>query len=382
MDEELREWLIIIRRHVHQYPEMSFEEYRTAAFIQEKLAEHGITSTGGVGGTGVVAVLGPDAPLTPCVGLRADMDALPIVEETGLPFASNHPGIMHACGHDGHVAMLLGAAVLLNRVDRLPGRIKLVFQPAEELGSGASRLVREGVIDDVQAMFAGHIDTHYRSGEIAVDQGLICAHADPFHIRIRGCGGHAARPHEATDAVVVASSLVMMIQTLVSRAVDPNKAEVITIGSFQAGTVHNVIAGEALLKGTVRSTDEATRLKTIAGLKRVVQSIATMYDVNAEIIFEDGLPAVVNSARATEVARAAAWDTTAVDKVISQGFPSLGGEDFSFYQQRIEGCLVRFGAALSVKTGPAHSNIFNFDENCLEFGSRWLATVAWRWLEK
>lgn len=380
IDENLRDWIVSIRRHIHRYPELSFNEFRTSAFIQEKLEELDITPQIGIGTTGVCGILGEGTG--PCVALRADMDALPILEETGLVFASEHQGIMHACGHDGHVAMLLGAAALLKRIPKLPGRVKLVFQPAEERGNGACRLVDEGVIDDVEAIFAGHIDTHFDTGVITVDDGIICAFADPFNIRITGRSGHAARPHEAADTIVAASSLVMMIQTLVSRGVDPNKAEVITIGSFQAGTVHNIIAGEALLKGTVRSTDEETRLKTMDGLKRVVQSVATMYGIEAELVFEEGLPAVINSRRTADIARRAAWQVTDIDNVISQGYPSLGGEDFAFYQQKIEGCMVRFGGAPSTDAGVSHSTTFDFDERCLEIGASWLAAAAIQWLNQ
>lgn len=382
VEDELRDWIIETRRHIHQYPELSSQEFKTAEYIQEQLAVHGIISSGGICGNAVIAELGEDDPDSSCVALRADMDALPVPEETGLPFASKHPGIMHACGHDGHVAMLMGAAVLLNRAGQLPGRIKLIFQPSEEHGNGASMLVKAGVVDGVDAIFSGHIDIHFRTGEITVNQGLICAYSDPFTISIRGRGGHAARPHEATDAIVAASSLVTIIQTLVSREVDPNRAEVITIGSFHAGTLHNVIASEATLQGTVRSTDEITRLRTIDGLKRIVQSIETMYDVYADLDFEEGLPAVINSKRGAEIAEIAAKDVVPAAKVISQGFPSLGGEDFSFYLQRIEGCMVRFGAALPTEKSPAHSSGFDFDENCLEIGSRWLAAVALRWLKQ
>ena len=381
MDENLREWITSIRRHIHRYPELSLKEFKTSAFIREKLEEMGITPQIGISGTGVCAVLG-DGSTGSCVALRADMDALPVLEETGLPFASEHHGIMHACGHDGHVAMLFGAAALLKRMEKLPGRVKLIFQPAEEHGNGACTLVQEGIVNDVEAIFAGHIDTHFETGVITVDDGIICAFADPFDIRLKGRSGHAARPHEAADTIVAASSLVMMIQTLISRGVDPNKAEVITIGSFQAGTVHNIIAGEALLKGTIRSTDEKTRLKTIEGLKRIVQSVATMYDIKAELEFGEGLPAVINSRRAADIARRAAWEVTNVDKVFSQGAPSLGGEDFAFYQQRTEGCMVRFGGALQGGAGVAHSNTFDFDERCLEIGARWLAAAAMQWLSQ
>ena len=381
VDSDLEQWIISIRRHIHEHPELSLEENNTSVFVQQKLAGLGISSSGGHGGTGVVAVIGENEG-TLCVGLRADMDALPVVEKTGLPFSSSMPGVMHACGHDGHIAMLLGAAVLLKRCESIPGRVKLIFQPAEEHGNGAARLVEEGVLDDVGVVFGGHVDTHYPTGTITVDKGIICAYTDPFTVKITGRGGHAARPHEAADAVVAASSLVLMIQTLISRGVDPNKAEVITIGSFQAGSACNVIAGEALLKGTIRSTDTDTRIQTIEGLKRVVQSIATMHDVEAELVFGEGLPAVINSLRATDTARSAAWDIVAVDGVISQGDPSLGGEDFSFYQQVTEGCMVNFGAAPQNEVGPAHSNTFDFDEACLKVGARWYAAVALRWLKQ
>jgi amidohydrolase len=381
VEDNLYEWMVAIRRHIHQYPELSFKEQNTAAFIQDKLAEHGLESSAAVCKTGVTCTLGDNSSGGPCVALRADMDGLPILENTGVSYASRHRGVMHACGHDGHVAMLLGAAALLQRLPSLPGKIKLIFQPAEEHGNGASRVVDEGVVDDVGAVFSGHIDTHYQTGQITVDQGIICAFADPFYIKISGKGGHAARPHEAIDAVVAASSLVMMIQTLISREVDPNKAEVITIGSFQAGTAPNVIADVALLKGTVRSTDEDTRDKTKSGLRRIVDSIATMYGVKADLVFEEGLPAVINSQSSADIARAAAWKVTSVDNVISQGCPSLGGEDFAFYQKVTSGCLVRFGG-WQEGAGPSHSNTFDFDEKCLFYGSRWLAAVALEWLHR
>ena len=382
VDDQLFDWMVEIRRHIHQHPELSFQEFETAAYIKEKLKEQGLTFQGGVGKTGIICSLGDSTSPAQTVGLRADMDGLPVTEKTGLPFTSQKTGIMHACGHDGHVAMLLGAAVLLNNCKNLPGRVKLIFQPAEENGNGAARLVDEGICDDVGAIFAGHIDTHYQTGEITVDDGIICAFSDPFTIRLSGKGGHAARPHEATDAVVAASSLVMMVQQLISRGVDPNKAEVITIGSFQAGTAPNVIAGEAELRGTIRSTDSEIRLQTMHGLRRIVSSIATMHDVNAELIFDEGLPAVINSKDTADAARAAAYQVTSIDKVISQGFPSLGGEDFAFYQKVTEGCLVRFGASLEGEAGPAHSDRFDFDEACMRIGAHWLAAVAVEWLKR
>lgn len=381
IDDQLQEWMVSIRRHLHQHPELSYQERETAAYVQDRLAELGIPSKGGFGNTGVIAELGAAAGQAR-VGLRADMDALAVLEESGRPCRSMNPGVMHACGHDGHVAMLLGAAALLKRLEPLPGGVRLIFQPAEEHGNGAERLVREGVAAGLEAVFAGHIDTHFRTGVITVDQGLICAYADPFRVVIRGRGGHAARPHEAADAVVAAASLVMMVQTLISRGVDPNQAEVITIGTIQAGTAPNVIAAEALLRGTVRSTDQEVRRRTLEGLRRTVDAVARIHQVQAELIIEDGLPAVINSLSGTAAARAAALDAVGLENVVSQGNPSLGAEDFAFYQQVADGCLVRFGASRPPGAGPAHSSSFDFDENCLAIGARWYGTVALRWLEQ
>lgn len=379
VDDGLQEWMCSIRRYLHQYPEVSFQEYKTCAYVHQKLAEIGIEKRETVSSTGIVATLGWDDFSTPGVGLRADMDGLPIDEETGLPFCSLHKGCMHGCGHDGHMAMLLGAAKLLSRV-KLPGRIKLLFQPAEERDNGAKRMIDSGVLDNLATIFAGHIDTHFPTGTVTVDQGIICANADPFTIHIRGRSGHAARPHEATDAIVAASSLVTIIQTLVSREVNPAHSAVVTIGSFKSGTIHNIIAGKAVLQGTIRSTDLLTREKIIDGLRRIVESIRSMYDVETDLEFEQGLPAVKNTQEPTIVARETAMELLDVHNVISQGHPSMGGEDFSFYQQKIGGCMVRFGAQLDDETGPAHSSTFDFDENVFRVGASWLATVAYNWL--
>ena len=243
-------------------------------------------------------------------------------------------------------------------------------------------MVKAGVLDGVEAAFAGHIDTHFATGVITVDEGIICAWSDPFTIRIHGRGGHAARPHEAADAVVAAAGLVTSLQTLVSRETNPNHAQVITIGRMQAGVAHNVIAADAVLEGTVRSTDPASRARTLEGIKRMVRGIGDMHGVAAVIDFNDSLPAVVNSAAAADAARRAAVRVAGSESVVSQGPSSLGGEDFSFYQQQVEGCLVRFGAQCSPEVGPAHSGTFDFDEEVLRTGAAWLAAAALAWLNR
>ena len=225
---EWESWMINIRRDLHRCPELSFQEFKTGDYLEGRLQDLKISSRRAAL-TGVVGWLGEENPATPCIALRADMDALPLQEETGLPFASINQGVMHACGHDGHMAMLLGAASLLKDIP-LPGKVLLIFQPAEEKFGGARKIIEEGILDGVAAIYAGHLDRHFNIGEIAVEAGLICAHTDSFSISIRGRGGHAGKPHETIDAIVVASLLVMSIQTLVSREINPVYPSVVSVG--------------------------------------------------------------------------------------------------------------------------------------------------------
>ncbi len=370
-------WMRTIRRTLHQQPELAYKEEQTATLIAGELDRLGIPYQQGLaGGTGIRAEIAANNGNTSCVALRADMDALPILEETGLPFSSTRPGVMHACGHDGHVAMLLGAAALLDTMD-LPGKVVLLFQPGEESGNGAAAMIEDQVLNGVDMIFSGHIDTHYPLGRITVDEGLICSYTDPFTIGIHGLGGHAARPHEAVDSVVVAANLVMNMQTLISRRINPSHAAVVTVGRLEAGTVHNVIAEHAVLEGTVRSADRETRARILAGFERLISGMMDMCSAGISLKFFDGLPAVINDPWSTELARTAALQVVGEEGVVSQGMPSLGGEDFSFYQQHIPGCMVRFGAGLAdKKVGPAHSCRFNFDEKVLAYGSSWFAQVA------
>ncbi len=376
---ELFAWMRDIRQTIHQNPELSFQESKTAAYICAKLSEIGVESRRIVAGTGVVADLGPsESSLS--VGLRADMDALPIQEGTGLPFASINPGIMHACGHDGHVAMLLGAASLLQQMN-LPGRVRLLFQPAEEKGNGADAMIEAGAIDGLASIFGGHIDTHYSTGIITVDDGIICAYADPFIITLLGSSGHAARPHECKDTIVAAAGLITSLQSIVAREVDPNHAAVVTVGKVRAGEIHNVVAGEALIEGTIRSTDSDTRNRVLSALKRKVEGNASLYGVKADLVFPPALPALINTESSAALARLAASAVVDEKNVISQGPSSLGGEDFSFYLQKIQGCLVRFGAKKTDEAGHAHSSTFDFDEDVLPIGAAWYANVAQRFLQ-
>ncbi|WP_035247292.1 M20 metallopeptidase family protein [Desulfogranum mediterraneum] len=377
----LSPYLVEIRRRLHRHPELAFREEKTAALVRRELDRLQIPHRP-LAGTGIRAELhGRQAPAEPgagrpCLALRADMDGLPIQEQTGLSFASEHPGLMHACGHDGHTAMLLGAAHLLWARD-FSGKVVLLFQPAEEAGNGAGRMVEEGGLDQVELIFAGHIDTHIPTRTFTVDSGLICSSADPFAIRIRGRGAHASRPHEAIDAVVLASTLVVQIQTLVSRAINPSHAAVVTVGRLRAGTVLNAIAEEALLEGTIRSAHPQARTALRQGLERLIQGVEAMGCAGIELEYLPGLPAVINDERAAAIARSAALRLVGREGVRRQEAPSLGSEDFALYQQEVPGCLVRFGARLSGDpAGPAHSGRYDFDEQVLEQGAAWLAQVA------
>ena len=376
LDPEQILWLREVRRHLHRYPELSTQEVKTARFISQELTRLGIKHSCGVAGTGIMASLGPEESGQPAVALRADMDALPIHEKTGLDFASQHPGIMHACGHDGHVAMLLGAAALLKE-QPLRGRVVLLFQPAEEAHGGAKRMIEAGVLDGVGAIYAGHIDRHFAVGELAVQPGLICAYTDEFKITIVGQGGHAAKPHETVDCIVVASLLVMSIQTLVSREINPAFPSVVTVGRIEGGSAANVIADQAILTGTIRTTHPECRDTIITGLKRMVLAMRELYTAAATIHITPGYPPVINDPACADLARQAAAATVGRDGVREQPQPSLGGEDFSFFLEQVPGCLARFGARRDdLANIAAHSPRFDFNEEVLPIGAQFLARCA------
>jgi hippurate hydrolase len=376
VDEAVLARMVEIRRDLHRHPELSWQEERTAARVAERLAELGVEARR-LCGTGLVADLGT-ADGGPRVALRADLDALPIQEETGLEFASVHDGVMHACGHDGHAAMLLGAAELLTRERELPAPVRLIFQPAEERGAGAEAMVEAGVLDGVALIFGGHLDRHFPTGCLVAADGPVNASTDGFRVAIRGQGGHAARPHEAIDAVVVGSLIVMSIQTIVSREVDPAHPSVVTVGRFDAGTAGNVIAGQALLEGTVRAQDQSVREHLLRSIRRVVESVGQLHQANVEVEMFEGTPRLVNVPEAAKLARRAAHRVAGGEAEVRDTAPvNMGGEDFAYYLQRVPGCYIRFGAQVAGREGyPAHSSRFDFDEQALAWGAAWFHKVA------
>ena len=374
VNDELFEWIRDIRRKIHQCPELAFKEEKTAELIAKKLKKLGIKYQSGIAETGVVGKLIVDES-APTVAIRADMDALPVTENTGLPYSSRNPGIMHACGHDGHIAIVLGAAAILKK-NPPEGNVVFIFQPAEEEQGGAKPMIEQGALDGVDAIFGGHIERHYQVGEIGIKAGIHTSHTDAFVIKITGKGGHAARPHLAIDAVLLASQLVVNLQSIISRQIDPIHPSVITIGYLKSGTVDNVIAEKATLKGTIRTTSEFIRAEIIEKIRKLASSMAILYGAEIKVEMKPGYPPIVNEECVSKIAVQVAEKLLGKDNTIAIPYPSLGGEDFSYYLQQIPGCFVRYGAAKEGhETASSHSPNFDFDEEAMRVGTAYMSEL-------
>lgn len=370
--------LVALRRRIHRWPEPAHQEVRTAAEVIRQLTRLGLSYRSGVGGgTGVVARLDTGVP-GPVVALRADMDGLPVHEKTGLPFASRRAGLMHACGHDGHIAILLGAAELLKKRPPASGSVVFLFQPAEESRGGALTLIREGALNGVSMVFGGHLDSHYRVGEVGIRPEMDSAFTDEITVRIVGRGGHAARPHEAVDAVLIASLFVVQLQSIVSRSTDPLHPAVVHVGSVHAGTAPNAIADEALLRGTIRNTHAPTRAEVIRRVKKTAEAMAGLHGAVIEVTVDEGYPPVVNHPAAYALARDVAEDMLGREHVVAVKTPSMGGEDFAYYLQQVPGCFVRIGSDTGNPVATAHSSFFDFDEAAIGVGAVYFAALARR----
>lgn len=368
--------MIELRRTFHEYPELAFEEVQTAGVIKQELGRLGIDCEYSGKGGAVIGRLQGGARGAPTVALRAEMDGLPTEERTGLPFASKTAGRMHACGHDAHMAMVLGAAAR-HVSDPPPGNVVYVFQPAEERGGGARVVLESGALEGVDAIFAGHVTHHYRLGEIMVTSGAVTAQSDGFSIAVTGKGGHGARPHEAIDAVVIAGMLITSIQTLVSRETDPVHPSVVTIGRVVAGTAANIVAEDAVLEGTIRTTLPEVRQHLHRGIQRLGGAAADLYRAEVSVGIRGGYPPVVNAEREAEIALEAVRLMGPEARVVVQDYPSMGAEDFGFYVQEMPGCYVRFGARLeNDEYIPLHSPRFDVDESVLGIGAAFLEKAA------
>lgn len=381
--QALADQIIAWRRQVHQQPELAFQEVQTAHLVAQALHEMGIEVKTGVARTGVIGRLGSGKPV---IALRADMDALPLTEATGLPFASQNPGVMHACGHDAHVACLLGAAQLLSQTPPSRGEVRFLFQPAEETvdqeeKSGAMRMVAEGALDGVDAVLGLHVFSTLPAGHLAISPGVQMAAAGLFEARIRGRGGHGAMPHLTVDPIVLAAQVIMGLQTVVSRRLDPTNSGVVTVGTIHGGSKDNIIPELVTLSGTIRALDN----RTYQQIKQEVTRVFELVRVGGgefELRFSANYPVTVNEPGFTEFVRRVAVDLVGQEAVVAAE-PIMGGEDFSFMAQQAPGCFVRLGVAIADGTLRNHHDPhFDLDESVLPIGSALLAETARRYLER
>lgn len=373
------ERVVAWRRTIHSYPEPGFEEERTAGLIQRVLDEAGIEHRR-LAKTGVVGVIRGARPGR-VVGLRADMDCLTVEERSGEPFASERPGLMHACGHDAHVAMLLGAASDL-AADRasLHGSVVCIFQPAEEGPGGAKPMIAEGCLDDpkVEAIAMLHVDPRLDTGTVGITPGPTNAASDEVHIEVRGVGGHGAHPHRSIDAIPAAANVVLALQNVVARETDPLASVVVTIGTLQGGHRNNIIADRVKMAGTVRTLDPNVRKVTHEKITRIVGHAAAAYNCSAEVEFGLGYPVLVNDASLTRAYGAYVRGNCSDLAILDDMLPSMGGEDFAFYAERIPGVACRLGMRNEAigATAMIHSPEFKLDEAALPIGVRLLTHFA------
>jgi amidohydrolase len=379
--QSIAETIVADRRTIHSRPELGYQEKETAALVEARLLDLGIEYRGGVGGTGVIGLVRGARP-GPTVLLRADMDALPITEESDAPYVSQHPGVMHACGHDAHTAMLLGAArILQERRTQFDGAVKLMFQPAEEGGAGAVKMIDEGLLDDppVDAAFAIHTSHDTPTGTMTARGGPLLAGANSFTITVTGRGGHASRPQTTVDPVVVASQIVVALQTLVSREVEPGVPAVITLGALLAGTTFNVIPDRAQIMGTIRAYDAGLMNQLEARIETVAKGVASSLRAEAKVEIHMHYPPTINNEAMVELAGGA---VRGLGITVVQGSPIMAAEDFSFVLQRVPGAMLMLGVRKPSWTQPkpAHTAQFDLDEDALALGTAAYTAMALEFL--
>jgi hippurate hydrolase len=376
---------ISLRRDIHRHPELAFEEHRTAALVADKLEGWGYAVARGIGGTGVVGTL-VRGQGTRRLGIRADMDALPIDEASGVGWASVHAGVMHACGHDGHTAMLLAAARHLAEHGVFDGTLHLIFQPAEEGGGGALRMMADGLFErfPCDAVFAMHNMPGIEQGRFVLREGAAMASSDYATITVTGQGGHGAMPHRAADPIVAAASIVMALQTIVSRNVDPLQPAVVTVGALHSGKANNVIPASATLELSVRALDRDVRATVERRVKTVVAAQAESFDVQAQIDWRPGYAVLVNTPAETRFAREVATELVGAGRVTPQGPPLTGSEDFAFMLERVPGSYVLIGNGTGSGPGAGgcmvHNPGYDFNDDNIATGSAYWVLLAERFL--
>ncbi|WP_306454089.1 M20 metallopeptidase family protein [Evansella halocellulosilytica] len=380
--KNMKENLVAWRRDFHQHPELGFEEVRTSSIVADYLESLGLEVQRGVAKTGVIALLKGDEP-GPTVGLRADMDALPIHDQKDTTYKSTIDGKMHACGHDAHTTILMGAATILTKKGLQKGNIKFIFQPAEEGRGGAAAMIEAGCLENpkVDVMAGLHVNTGIDSGRITVTKDRVgCGSADFFNIDIIGSGGHAAHPHQTVDSITVASEVISALQQIVSRQVAPNDAAVITVGKIEGGSASNVIAPSVKMSGTVRTLNPDVRHDIPKKMEQVISGVTSAFGANYELDYQYMFPSILNNEELRSIVEDAA-DVVLGEGCCTREKSGLGGEDFAFYSEKVPSIFFRLGVGNDNMTRyPGHHPMFDIDENALPYGSAMLARFALSYL--
>ena len=373
--------LIEIRRHLHSHPELSGQEHQTSAYIAGVLSSCGIRVTEAVGKTGVIGELVGKVTDERTLAIRTDMDALPINEHTKLEFASRNPGIMHACGHDVHSTLGLGAAMILSQLsEQIPGKMRFLFQPAEEIAQGAKWMVRDGAMEGVDAIYGVHVFPSIQARHVGIRYGALTSAADDLEIIIQGESGHGARPHQAIDAIWISSQVITALQQAISRTQNPLHPIVLSIGKIEGGTAPNIIADRVRMLGTVRSLHPESHENLPQWIENIVTHTCKTYGAKCEVNYSRGVPSVQNDPKLTRILEAAsreAWGNKCVE-ILPE--PSLGAEDFSVYLEKAPGCMFRLGVGHSDRPNyPLHHPKFEIDEASIITGVVTLAYTAYKY---
>jgi amidohydrolase len=378
---ELAPRLIEIRRHLHAHPELSGKEYQTAAYVAGVLSAAGLHAQEAIGKTGLIAELSGAGTDDRLLAIRTDMDALPIIENTGLAFSSKNSGVMHACGHDVHTTVGLGTAMILAQLGlELPGKTRFIFQPAEEIAQGATWMVADGVMQDVDSIFSLHVFPSIPAGSIGIRYGALTAAADDLDITIIGEAGHGARPHEAVDAIWIAAQVITGLQQAISRTQNSLRPIVLTIGTISGGRAHNIIADRVELSGTVRSLHPETHATLPAWIEQIVTDICRTYGATCQVNYRRGVPSVQNDIALTQILESSARAAWGNDRVQILPEPSLGAEDFAVYLQHAPGTMFRLGVGRSdAKNYPLHHPQFMVDESAIITGVVTMAYAAYQY---
>jgi amidohydrolase len=383
--EDKKEELVAIRRHLHAHPELSYHEEETAAYISKKLDEMGISHVGKVGGNGIVASIGK--PGGKVVALRGDMDALPILEENDVPYASKNKGVMHACGHDVHTTCLLGAASVLKSMElELNGLVQLIFQPAEEkIPGGASLMIKEGVLKnpDIQMIFGQHVFPDMEVGHVGFKGGMYMASTDELYFTVKGKGGHAALPHTCIDPVLISSHLIVALQQMVSRRARADMPTVLSIGKVEAKGATNIIPDRVYLEGTMRTMNEEWRSKMHSEIEQLTENLCKSMGAEVDIEIRKGYPSLVNDAELTSWARSKAVEVLGEEKVHDLPI-RMTAEDFAYFVQEVPACFYRLGTSNKAAGigAPLHTSKFDVDEDALVIGTCLMSTFAARALDE